>query len=315
MTPKLAALMLKPGMQLETFKIFCDLVETASFSKAASINSITQSAVSQQIRGLENRFKVTLLERGRRNFSLTPEGAEFLKASKEILDVYETLGDRLHELQNVVAGDLRVAAIFSVGLHELPPYLKEFRRQHSDVEVHIEYRRSPQVYAQVLAGEVDLGLVAYPVKRKGLQIEPFLKDKLVVICHPAHPLAVRASVRLQDLGGEKFVSFEPDVPTRKVIDRELKSQGVEVVRTMEFDNIETVKRAVEIENGISIVPENTVEAEVRGGSLVALDIVQPELWRTLGLLLKRNRSRSPALKEFIALLQKQRERKATPAAR
>src|SRR5579884_2257355 len=117
-------------MYIETFKVFCDLAETGSFSKAALLNSITQSAVSQQIRALENRFCVTLVERGRRNFALTPEGAAFLNASREILDVYNHLGDRLHELRNVMAGEVRIASIYSIGLHELPPLLKTFRQKH-----------------------------------------------------------------------------------------------------------------------------------------------------------------------------------------
>jgi len=291
-------------MQIETFKIFCDLVDTGSFSKAAALNTITQSAVSQQIRSLENRFKVTLIERGRRNFSLTPEGQAFLLVSKEILDIYDHLGDRLHELQNIIAGDLKIATIYSIGLHELPPFLKEFRKQHRDVEVTVEYRRSSEVYSMVLNGEADLGLVSYPAKRKGILIEPFTEDRLVLICHPDHRLSSRKEIRIQELEGEKFIAFEPDLPTRKILDRHLKEQGVAINQTMEFDNIETVKRAVEIENGISIVPQNTVADESGSGTLMAIEIKDPELWRPLGILLKRNRSRSPALREFINMLQK-----------
>ncbi len=291
-------------MQIETFKIFCDLAETGSFSRAASISGITQSAVSQQIRGLELRFKVTLVDRGRRHFSLTPEGQAFLAASKEIMGVYSHLGDRLQELQNVFAGDIRIAVIYSVGLHELPPYLKEFRLRYPQVEVHVDYRRSSQVYAEVLNGGVDFGLVSYPSTRRGLIIEPFLKDRLVLICHPEHRFAKRKTIGIAEIEGEKFISFEPDAPTRKVIDRHFREQRVTVNQAMEFDNIETVKRAVEIEHGISIVPVKTVQQEVENGSLAALKIEKPELWRPLGIVLKRNRARSPAQKELIAMLQK-----------
>ncbi len=295
-------------MNVETFKIFCDLADTSSFSKAAKINSITQSAVSQQIRSLETRYKVTLVERGRRNFSLTPEGQAFLQAGREILNIYDHLGDRLHELQNVVAGDVKVSSVYSIGLHEFPPYLKEFRRLHPEVTVHVEYARSTQIYAKVLSGEVDLGLVAYPARRKGLLVEPFMEDRMVVICHPNHPLAKKKSVQLEELAGEKFIAFGPDLPTRKVIDRHLKGHAVSIDFIMEFDNIETVKRAVEIENGISIVPQNTVQAEVRTGTLAAIEINKPEIWRPLGILLKRSRPRSPAQREFIKLLQKDLEK-------
>ncbi len=152
-------------MYIDVFKVFCDLAETGSFSKAAVLNDVTQSAVSQQVRAIENKFQVVLVDRGRRNFALTNEGKAFLQASREILEVYNHLGDRLHEMRNVVAGELKIASIYSIGLHELPPHLKAFREKFPDVEVHVEYRRSQQVYSLVLDGDVDLGLVAYPSKR------------------------------------------------------------------------------------------------------------------------------------------------------
>ncbi len=289
-------------MYIETFKVFCDLAETGSFSKAAALNSVTQSAVSQQIRSLETRFQVTLVERSRRNFNLTPEGRAFLEASKEILDVYNHLGDRLHELRNVVAGELSVASIYSIGLHELPPILKGFRAKHPEVEVRVAYRRSVQVYSEVLAGEVDLGLVAYPGKRTGLNVEIFDEDELVLICHPNHPLAREESIPLIQLNGEKLISFEPDLPTRKVIDRHIREKNVQIEHSMEFDNIEMVKRAVEIESGVSIVPSNTVSKEVENGLLVAVAISDPRMMRPLGVISRRNRARSPAQKEFVAEL-------------
>ena len=293
-------------MQMETFKVFCDLVETARFSRAASLNSITQSAVSQQIRALERHFHVSLIERGKKNFSVTQEGRAFLQASKEILHTFENLGDRIRELQNVVAGELKIATIYSIGLHELPPFLKKFRMLYPDVEVKVDYRRSAQVYGEVLEGHADLGLVAFPAKRTGLVIEDFWRDKLVLICHPDHPLAERKRVRLRDLAGEKFISWEPDLPTRKVIDRLLREEGIQIEHVMEFDNIETVKRAVEIENGISLVPQTSVADESRNGSLVAIEVESFDMWRPLGVLYRRHRAISPAQQQFVALLKEPR---------
>jgi DNA-binding transcriptional LysR family regulator len=291
-------------MQIEVFKIFRDLADSGSFSLAAASNGISQSAVSQKIRALEERFRVSLIERNRRAFALTAEGEAFLSASREIADLYEHLDDRLKSLSNVIDGQIRVGVIYSIGLHELPPYIKAFRAAHPAVEVLVEYRRSWKLYAAVMEGEVDIGLVCYPVKKKGLQILPFLNDRLVLICHPAHPLARRPSIRLADIEGERFISFEPDQPTRKVIDRALRDQGVQVQHAIEFDSVETVKRAVEIENGISIVPSRTVLQEVEAGALTAIEITAPQLWRPLAVLIKRTRARTPALREFLALLQR-----------
>jgi LysR family transcriptional regulator, transcriptional activator of the cysJI operon len=291
-------------MQIETFKIFRDLAESGSFSRAAVSNGITQSAVSQQIRSLEQRFQVSLIERGGRAFSLTAEGEAFLGASREIVDVYEHLDDRLKTLTNTVEGQLVVGVIYSIGLHELPPYIKAFRAAHPGVEVKVEYRRSWDLYNAVLEGEVDVGLVCYPAKKKGLQILPFIDDRLVMICHPRHRLAGRKSIALQELEGERLISFEPDQPTRKVIDKTLRDHGVRIHHAIEFDNVETVKRAVEIENGISIVPAQTVKQEVEAGVLAAVEITDPHMSRPLAVLLKRDKSRSPALREFLALLQR-----------
>jgi LysR family transcriptional regulator, transcriptional activator of the cysJI operon len=291
-------------MQIETFKIFCDLVETASFSKAAELNAITQSAVSQQIRALEKKFKVPLIERGKKHFSVTTEGRAFLNASKEILRAYDSLSDRLQELQSVVAGELLIATVYSIGLHELPRNLKQFRKAYPSVDVKVEYLRSAQVYQRVSEGGADLGLVAFPVRRRGLSLDNLWKDKLVLICPPTHRLARRRSVSINALDRERFISFAFDQPTRKAIDRIFKTNKVTIRRSMEFDNIETVKRAVEIEDGISIVPSATVEEECQLGSLVAVEIESIDMWRPIGVIQRRSRNHNSASRAFVAMLKR-----------
>jgi len=289
-------------MHIDHFKVFCDLAETQSFSKAADLNGITQSAVSQRVRQMEEKFGATLVERGHRNFALTPEGIAMLEAAREVLAIYNDLGSRLQTIRNEVSGDLRVASIFSIGLHELPPLLKGFQARHPDVRVRVDFRRSQQVYLEVQSGEVDVGLVAYPAKRTGLAFEVFEEDDMVLIVHPNHPFAGAGSIPLNQLNGQRFISFEPDTPTRKVIDRYLRENGVTPVHVMEFDNVETVKRAVEVESGISIVPENTVRQEVETGQLAAVRLEGQRLTRPLGIVYQRNRPRFPALAEFIDAL-------------
>ena len=268
------------------------------------MNGITQSAVSQQVRSLEKRFRVKLIERGRKNFSLTPEGRAFLQASHQVMSILEDLEGRIHNLQNLVAGELCISTIFSIGLHELPPYLKIFRQVHPQLDVRVEYRRPSEVYLSVLDGRADIGLVAYPSPRRGLKAMTFWSDRLVLICSPSHPLASRRKIPLSALQDEKFIAFEPDLPTRREVDRKLRSEGVKVKLVLEFDNIETVKRAVEIENGVSIVPEAAVRDKVEAGVLAAVELSDPSLRRPLGALIRRSARISPALREFLALLDK-----------
>ena len=232
------------------------MVESRSFSKAASLNFITQSAVSQQIRAMEERFRVPLIERSNKRFGLTREGQLLYEASKEIVFQFDSLQHQLSEMRNVVSGTIRLSTVYSIGLHELPPYLKKFLREFPSVNVHVEYRRSNQVYDEVTEGTSDLGLVAFPVHKKTLKVEPFRKDKLVLICVPTHEFAREGEpISVDRLRKEKFIGFEPDIPTRKAVDKIFREAGLEVNPVMEFDNIETVKRAVEIGAGRLDRPE------------------------------------------------------------
>ncbi len=289
-------------MQIESLKVFCDLSETKSFTKAAQINGITQSAVSQQISSLERQFKSLLIERSKKKFRLTREGQVLYEYSKQIIQTYDSLHSRLQEIKDIISGTIRVATIYSIGLHDLPPYLKKFLKTFPTVNVHVEYRRANQVYEDVLGNVVDLGLVAYPNKDAKLESVPLRKDTLVLISHPQHPLARSKTVKLSQLGGQKFIGFEPDIPTRKAIDKIFKDHGVEVQNVMEFDNIETVKRAVEIDAGISIVPQGTVTQEVNKQTLAEVRIEGVELYRPLAAIYKKNKVLSPAMKQFLSIL-------------
>ncbi|MGZ4963278.1 MAG: LysR family transcriptional regulator [Limisphaerales bacterium] len=289
-------------MQIESLKVFCDLAETESFTKAAQINAVTQSAVSQQISSLEKQFKSLLIERSKKKFRLTREGQVLYEYSKQMIQTYDSLHNRLQELKDIISGTIRVATIYSIGLHDLPPYLKKFLKTFPTVNVHVEYRRANQVYEDVLGNVVDLGLVAYPTKDSKLEMIPLRKDTLVLICHPQHPLAKFKTIKLAQLAGQKFIGFEPDIPTRKAIDRILKDENVEVQNVMEFDNIETVKRAVEIEAGISIVPQGTITQEVAKQTLAELKIEGLDLYRPLAAIYKKNKVLSPAMKQFLSIL-------------
>src|SRR5678815_5464330 len=289
-------------MQIESLKVFCDLAETESFTKTAQINSITQSAVSQQISSLERQFKSLLMERSKKRFRLTREGKVLYDYSKQIIQTYDSLYSNLQEIQDIISGTIRVATIYSIGLHDLPPYLKKFLKAYPTVNVHVEYRRSNQVYEDVLSNIVDLGLVAYPSKDAKLEVVPLRKDMLVLIAHPQHPLAKNKTLKLRDLSGQKFIGFEPDIPTRRAIDKILKDEDVNVNVVMEFDNVETVKRAVEIDAGVAIVPIGTVTQGVSKSALAAITIEVAQFYRPLAAIYKKNKVLSPAIKQFLTVL-------------
>jgi DNA-binding transcriptional LysR family regulator len=290
-------------MQLESLKVFCDLAETESFTKAAQINGVTQSAVSQQISALERQFNTLLIERSRKKFRLTQEGQVLYDYSKQILSTYDAMQSNLQDLKEIISGTIRVATIYSIGLHDLPPYLKKYLKAYPTVNVHVEYRHAHEIYEDVVGNVVDLGLVAYPQRGPHWEVIPLRKEPLVLICHPQHPLAKLKSLRLAQLQGQNFIGFAANIPTRRAIDRLLKDAKVSVNMVMEFDNIETVKRAVEIEAGVAIVPHPTVVQELNKKTLAEVALEgSGDFNRLLAAIMKKHKVLSPALKQFLALL-------------
>jgi DNA-binding transcriptional LysR family regulator len=288
-------------MQLESLKVFCDLSETKSFTKAAQINKVTQSAVSQTVSALERLFKSLLIERSKKNFRLTPEGEVLYDYSKKILQSYGGLQSKLQEIQGVLSGNIHVATVYSIGLYDLPPCIKKFLQDCPTVNVHVEYRRANEVYDDVLSNIVDLGLVAYPAPDSKLEIVPLRKDALFLACHPQHPLAKLKTIKLKAINGQKFINFEKDIPTRKALDKMFKDHGVAVNNVMEFDNVETVKRAVEIDSGVAILPEETIRGELANKTIAAVRL-EGKFFRELAIIYKKGKVLSPAMKQFIELL-------------
>jgi len=289
-------------VHLETLKVFCDVVETKSFSVAASQNYVTQSAVSQQIRMLEEKYGRQLLERTRGNVQLTPAGEILYQVSKDIVARYHELEAQLQAVTKVVAGTVRVATVHTIGLYELSSQLKRFLKAYPQVQLQLEYSRSNKIYDDALKGSIDLGIVAFPSRRPGITIVPFREDRLVLVCWPQHPLAKHRTVSIKKLTGEPLVGFERDIPTRKETDRVLRRHGVEVRYVMELDNAEVMKRVVEIGLGLTILPEPAVRPEVKGGSLVAVQLSDEVLTRPLGIIHRTGKHFSPAAEKLIECL-------------
>src|SRR5215470_13896262 len=205
-------------MQLESLKMFCDVVETGSFSRAAQLNHVTQSAVSQQIRALENRYEQKLLSRSARQVTPTPAGERLFRGCKEILARFGEVEREIREQATEVAGTTTVSTIYSVGLHELQSVQRALLKSHPRVNMRLNYRRSDQVYDDVILGAAEIGLVAYPQPRAGVDVLPFREDKLAAIFPPGHPLASRQKVSINAVAAGPFIGFDREAPSRRGID-------------------------------------------------------------------------------------------------
>ena len=292
-------------MHVETLKIFCDLADSRSFSKTAERHLLSQSANSQQLAQLELAHKCQLIARKKRPIELTTAGQVFYKAAKDILERYDQLRTELNALKTGIETRINVAAIFSIGMHSLPDYVKKFMIRYPTVNMHIEYFSADDVYELVLNGEFDIGLVAVPKKDRRLDVYEFEEEPLVLVCSPKHPLAGEAKADIHKLQFERFIAFEKDVPTRIWIDNILSRYSTVVRTVMEFDNVETVKRAVEINAGVSILPQATVIQEVASGTLKAIPFSNEQFLRPTGVIVRKGRTLSQAARYLIEILRKQ----------
>lgn len=291
-------------MNIETLKVFCDLADLRSFSKTAEKHLLSQSAVSQQLAQLELLHKCQLINRKKRPIELTRAGQLLYQASKDILERYEQLGSELNALKRSSASRINVAAIFSIGMHTLPDYVKKFMVGYPDVNVHIEYLSAQKIYELVLAGDVDIGIVAVPKRDKRLDVYDFEDEPLVLVCNPNHPFSHESEIDIHRLQFERFIAFEKDVPTRVWIDGILERYNVVVRPVMEFDNIETIKRAVEIKSGISIMPKTTILQEVSSGTIKAIPFSNENFIRPTGIIVRKGKILSQAGRYLIELLRK-----------
>ena len=298
-------------MPLRTVELFCDVVALRSFSKAASERDVTQSSVSQSIAALEKLLAVQLIDRGKRPFELTPAGVVYHEGCRTLLDEYRKLEDRVRKMVDKVVGRVRIAAIYSVGLSEMDRYVVQFREQFPDVELRIDYLHPDEVYRRVSADEADLGLVSFPKEGGEFTAQEWQQQPMVLVVPPDHKLVEegrdQSGVPVQALDGEDFVCFTEELKIRRQIDRWLKGEKVSVNVVHSFDNIENIKRAVEVGSGIALLPVPTVRREAELGSLVAIPLEDVTWFRRLALIHKRTKPFTTAITRFLELLQQDPE--------
>jgi DNA-binding transcriptional LysR family regulator len=289
-------------MHLKSLKVFCDVVGRRSFSRAAEENGISQSGASQVVNQLERHLGTKLIDRSKRPFTLTPEGEIYYGGCRKLVERYFSLEDRVRTLHDEVAGRVRVASIYSVGLHHMDRYLHEFLSLYPKANVRLEYLHPHKVYEAVENDHADLGLVSYPKSSRTVKAISWRQEPMVLVCAPAHRFAKRKNVSLEEVSREPIVGFDSDLTIRREIDRVLDQHHGEVNVVMEFDNIETIKRAVEIDAGVSLLPKPTVVREVETGTLAAVPISAHELVRPLGIIHRRGKDLGVTARRFIELL-------------
>jgi DNA-binding transcriptional LysR family regulator len=294
-------------MNLDTLSLYCDVIRSGSFSLGAAAHRISQSAASQAVRQLEEEVGAQLIDRTKRPFMVTPEGKKFFEACLALLDDFEKAKAEITSQRTLVGGAVRVAVIYSVGLHDMGIYSQQFTTRYPQAKIRLAYLHPHEVVEAVINDEADLGILSFPSPHRSLTIVPWHFEPMVFVCHRSHALAKRRTVSFRDLEGEQFAAFDRGLSIRKAIDKSLRQRGVNVNVAMEFDNIETIKHAIMIQSGVSILPQPSVVREVESGILAAIPTDMPDLVRPIGIIHRRQKLLTPTAQTLLEFLQSQKQ--------
>ena len=283
-------------------KLFRDVAQARSLSRAAALNGISQSAATQHIQELERRLGVQMLDRSTRPLGLTAAGKLYAELCRDVLRREEDFVVALDGVKAQVEGTIRVASIYSIGLSDLVRIRDEFAAACPGAQLHVEYLRPDKVYEAILEDNADLGFISYPEHRRELTVIPWRDERMTLAVYPSHRFAKKKILEPASLDGEDFISFDEEVIIRRELDRFFREHDVTVSIVMQFDNIQSIKEAVILGSGISILPERSIQAEVEQGRLVSVPLDAPGLVRPTAIIHRRKKKLTRAGREFLNLV-------------
>jgi DNA-binding transcriptional LysR family regulator len=289
-------------LHFRTLELFCTIAEQRSFSRAAAIHELTQGAVSQAIQHLEESLGVELIDRSKRPLVLTPAGKTYFSGVRGILGTYQRLEQEVRSTSRQLSGQVTIGTIVSVGLSYMPEATEAFARLHPGVKVKTEFGSNDRVAEMTAEGEVDFGLVSFPRNTKLLQFVLWQQEPMRLVCSAEHPLSGEHEIALAQLMGLEVIGFDRGLQLRQEIDQCLARAGVHVNVRMEFDNADSMVRAIQANRGIGIVPEAVVRRETANGSLRVVACRELRMTRPLGIIFRRSGRLSNVASEFCSLL-------------
>ena len=292
-------------MEIRQLRAFIAIAEAGTFTAGAERVHVTQAAVSMQIRQLETETGARLFIRAPRNVILTEAGEKLLERARHILREHDAALEEIAELAGAKRGRLRIgSASAGVSSDQLPRILRELRKRHPNAEASVISGTSELLVQQLLAAELDIAFVSLPVEARGIQTERLNDDQLVAIASPRHRLARQKTVSAYALAGEKLILGERGGNTRRLIDEFFAQGGVKPTVAMELSRLGAIKRMVEEDMGVGIVPLQSARDEVEKGRLVRWWIEGAEINWELGLARLTGGYDSPILQTFIGLCHK-----------
>jgi len=254
-------------MDLRQLEIVRSVAEKGSFTAAARVLNVSQSAVSRQVLLLEEELGEPVFLRLGRKVRITTAGQVLLDLSRRVLSDVQDTTATIRDQQQTLAGTLHLGGGMTVCLHVFPALLKEFRRRQPRIDVKLTTGATAQLLERIRSGLLDIGLLTLPVDGADLVQVPVMREELLLVLHPSHKLARKRRVSAADLAKQSWVLFEPGSSTRRVIDDMFHAHGIRPRIVMETENVEILKALTLIGMGLTILPYQALAREARTGSL------------------------------------------------
>lgn len=284
---------------IELLKIFVTVAEQQHFSRAAELLNISQPAVSQHIRNLENEFHTKLLHRSPKYVQLTQAGEILYSRAKQILALYGQATEDIHELHNVVTGSLHVGASFTIGEYILPRILANYAKRYPMIDIHVEIGNTTQVIEAMHTKKLDVGLVEGNTNPADMRVDPFMEDELVIIAPREHPYSQHPLIEENMLQNQVWILREHGSGTRAYCDKLIQDLELRVKRSYVFSSSQSVKEAVRAGLGIAMLSRLIVERELREGEIVQLNIKSRRFTRPFSIIQAINSPVSKATRVFV----------------
>jgi DNA-binding transcriptional LysR family regulator len=289
-------------MDLRQLEILKAVADTGSFTGAGRRLHVSQSAISRQILLLEAELNEPLFWRIKRKVKITPAGEALLQLSLRVFDDIKETTARLSEHQQKLTGTIRLVGGMTVSIYVFPTLLKEFQRLHPDVEVKVMTGPAERLVRRLRAGTVDLGLLTLPVNEPDLVTQPIMREELLLVTFPSHPLATKKRIEPQDLNRQSFILYEPGSNTRRVIDEFFVKEGVQPRIVMETENVEIIKAMVMGGIGVTLISNHAIDREVKAGQLMSHRVVGSPLVRETGWVYLKSSRVPRKISEMIRVL-------------
>lgn len=291
-------------MDLAALKAFLTVATEGSFSRAAEKLGRSQPAVSLAIQRLETEFGEKLIDRSARQLLLTDAGRIVLEYARKLQNLERELATALAELKDNTAGRLVIGANESTSLYLLR-HISRYRRLYPRIKVEIRRSLSSRIPAQLLDGDLELGVISYDPHDDRLVSRVIYVDHLALVVSPQHPLANRSSVSIEELGRETFIAHNVPSPYRQIVLQEFQRRRVPLNMDVEMPTIETIKKMVQRNEGLAFVPRMCVEQELEHGLLKEVKVEGFHVQRLIRLVYPARRALSHAAQAFLELVEKE----------